>query len=296
MVKYRVGNIIIDSDEALSSDWECFAYDNKCSDGGEVAGCDGSGAQKIARKNAAENVCNNVIKLEHLQQLNRVSSCSGCTLDHPQFRTIQLEEGWIYEFKADNPCVMEVDKDYSQVKISDGAGQEYLLRLAVECRLIREGFISLHGACVISPNGEAIIFTGNSGVGKSTRAAAWKTALDLKMISGDRPLLDTKARVAYGVPWDGKEGIHVDLNAGISVIFNVIRADEDECQITKMGPFDALRVLLAQTFMPMWDTDLAAMAMGNLNQLINSGVRVANLVSSWDEAAARLAWAETQKM
>ena len=66
--------------------------------------------------------------------------------------------------------------------------------------------IAIHSSCIVS-NGEAIIFLGESGTGKSTHTRLWRENIqDAVLLNDDSPILriiDGKAWV-YGSPWSGK--------------------------------------------------------------------------------------------
>ncbi len=132
-----------------------------------------------------------------------------------------------------------------------------LMRIAFESRGFVGSRISLHSAC-IDVNGEAVAFTGVSGVGKSTRAAAWCEAVSAEFISGDRPTLhiDTDGTFACGVPWDGKEQIFRNVRHKLRAIIDVRRSDT--VYFRKLDSEQARRVLIKQVFVPMWDSQAAA--------------------------------------
>ena len=145
-------------------------------------------------------------------------------------------------------------------------GHRFLLRTAFECRFCYEGIVSLHAACV-EKDGFAVAFTGESGLGKSTRARAWVDELGAEWISGDRPAvrLEKDGSTACGVPWDGKEQIFRDVERPLKAIMEVRRSD---CNyVRRLSGEQARSLLMQQSFVPMWDTDAAVMAMANVRAL-----------------------------
>lgn len=144
-----------------------------------------------------------------------------------------------------------------------------LLRMALESIMICNSRVSLHSSC-IDVGGEAVAFTGVSGVGKSTRASAWVTADGAEIISGDRPVLSLSAKgvTAYGVPWDGKEQIFRNIGRPLKAILDVRRSDSD--YLRKLTSGQAQSVLMKQVFIPMWDTNLAVAAIMNIRKLSKS--------------------------
>ena len=81
----------------------------------------------------------------------------------------------------------------------------------------------LHSSA-ISVGGKAYLFSGPSGVGKSTHTALWKSAFpSARIINDDKPALRRIDGVwyAYGTPWSGKFDINRNARvpvAGIAIL------------------------------------------------------------------------------
>lgn len=142
----------------------------------------------------------------------------------------------------------------------------FLISVALQCLFIHHSILSLHASCV-ELGGCAVCFTADSGVGKSTRARAWVDGLGAEFISGDRPAirLEPDGSLACGVPWDGKEQIFRNVERPLKAILEVRRAPFT--RLRKLSPEQAFGVLIRQSFIPMWDTDTAALAMANVRRL-----------------------------
>jgi len=186
------------------------------------------------------------------------------------------DKTWMFQLAtSENTARLISDSDYQKFRLyatsSDkvDAKLQFLLRTAFECRFCFEGIVSLHAACV-EKDGYAVAFTGPSGTGKSTRAKAWEEALGAEWISGDRPAvrIEKDGSTACGVPWDGKEQIFCDVERPMKAILEV-RRSENGTYLRKLTGEQARKVLMQQTFVPMWDTDAAVMAMANVRRLID---------------------------
>ena len=181
---------------------------------------------------------------------------------------------WRYQLTKgpSTPCV-ETDDTYQDIVLYDrddlfsDKATRFLLRTAFECRFCYEGIVSLHAACV-EMGDFAVAFTGHSGLGKSTRARAWVEALGAQWISGDRPAvrLEKAGATACGVPWDGKEQIFRDVEKPLMCIMEVRRSPLN--YVRKLSEDQARQLIMQQSFVPMWDTDAAVMAMANVRQLV----------------------------
>lgn len=185
----------------------------------------------------------------------------------------RLNDGWFFHSKNTEKRGLYISSDYSKLKtlgkdnplimnIVDES--EWFIRLAIECVLARRGFISLHAAAV-EVQGEAYAFTGPSGMGKSTRAFAWGKAFDANLISGDRPLINVENLELFGVPWDGKEKCFRDVHYPLKAICEVRR--NSSVYIREMSFNQRRKLLMRQCFIPMWDTEIAAVQMANIIRL-----------------------------
>lgn len=197
---------------------------------------------------------------------------------------------WLLEDRSvSRRAHISVSKDYGHLSVHMEAPIDHesllrLLRLPLECRFIHQNALSLHAACV-EQGRRAVCFTGDSGVGKSTRAQAWIKALGAEFISGDRPAirLEKDGCTAHGVPWDGKEQIFRNVERPLHAILEVRRAPFT--RLRRLSADQAYRVLVRQCFIPMWDEDTAALAMGSVRRL-SRAVPVYRLFCGADPQAA----------
>ncbi len=188
----------------------------------------------------------------------------------PQFSVYRRDGAWLLETNKSEQLLIKPDYSEAFFYIPDKHAEELdvrltlLMRIVIECRLSFEGFVSLHSACVAKDE-KAFAFTGVSGMGKSTRAQIWHEELGALWISGDRPLVDTKNAVAFGAPWDGKEQYFNNVSYPLEFILDVRRSEKT--QVRKLSRAQALRVLMQQCFIPMWDSDVASIVMTNIYSL-----------------------------
>lgn len=166
----------------------------------------------------------------------------------------------------------------------DGAGEAFAncLRVALEAGLIWRDRMSMHAAAV-ELDGGAVLLTGGSGIGKSTRADILIERFGFTRISGDRPCVDagTSPMRVYGMPWDGKEQCCRPSDNELKCIIEVCRGKGDF--LKRLSPVQARRVMLARGFMPVWDEQTAARAL-NIAERIARNVPFYRLYCSPDEA------------
>ena len=201
-------------------------------------------------------------------------------------------DNYIYRY---NNAQLKIDKAYKKGslflyeiydKSSEQTTVQYLYRTVIECKAAKCGFVSLHSACV-EKDGFAVCFTGFSGLGKSTRANIWAANLSAEFLSGDRPGINTETGVAFGVPWDGKEGIYRNEQFPLKAVFDIRRGKTTT--LRRLSPIQRERILSQQCFYPMWDTETAYGVAINIKRLSQS-IPVYRLICDKTEAAAREAY------
>jgi len=112
--------------------------------------------------------------------------------------------------------------------------------------------LCLHAACVDTPLG-GILFSGPSGIGKSTQAELWCTCRGAKQINGDRPILSKEEGgwLAWGSPFAGSSGCHINENCPVRAI--VMLEQGPRCHIRRLNPSEAFREIWAGLTVHGWD-------------------------------------------
>ena len=189
----------------------------------------------------------------------------------------RLQDGWFFHSKETDQTGLYISEDYTYLKLLGNPyedateTEERYIRIAIECLLIHRGYLSLHAAAV-EYEGEVIAFTGPSGIGKSTRAYAWLDELNADLVSGDRPLVDARHGEIYGVPWDGKEACYRKVHYPLRAICDIRRSAS--VYIRNMSFSQRRLLLMRQCFLPMWDTETAAIQIANITQLAKNATIV----------------------
>lgn len=107
----------------------------------------------------------------------------------------------------------------------------------------------MHGAA-IAVNGKGYLFSGKSGVGKTTHIQKWLTRdPDTVVINGDKPLIRFLNDIFYvcGTPWSGKEYLNTNSMVPLKSIAFMTRSED--VSVTEIGFLQALRFLLNQVYM-----------------------------------------------
>ena len=150
--------------------------------------------------------------------------------------------------------------------------------------LAESGMLVLHSAYLLTREGEALLFSGPSGVGKSTQAALWERFAGGQVINGDRALLRPADGTAHGILYAGTSGICRNVSAPIRAILLLEQAEEN--QISRPRPREAFARLLSQCAYYPWDSASAARMTELAAQLVGA-VPVYRLACRKDESAVR---------
>ena len=124
--------------------------------------------------------------------------------------------------------------------------------IALEELLLHRDRLILHASFISSPWG-GILFSGPSGVGKSTQADLWTAHENCILINGDRPILGkTKAGwIAYGSPYAGSSNCFRNESCPIGAIALLEQGSTNMIRRLTVG--EAFHGLFAQTTVNSWN-------------------------------------------
>lgn len=117
------------------------------------------------------------------------------------------------------------------------------------------GMLVLHSAYIVTRAGGAILFSGPSGVGKSTQAALWERCAGARVVNGDRALVDVGKKTANGIFYSGTSGISENVTAPIRAI--VLLGQGSENRVFVPSPQAAFAGVLSQCAYYEWDASSA---------------------------------------
>ena len=170
-------------------------------------------------------------------------------------------EGNVNGFESSIPIDLEVDIRPEDIEYERSVGtnkncaDSYLEELAVY-RKIAEWMVSqntflFHGSC-IALDGQGILFTARSGVGKSTHAKLWCDYLGERVenINDDKPLIhvDDSGVTIYGTPYNGKH--HRGKNTAVPLKCICLLERNAENSTEEISKSEAFPYLLRQVYRP----------------------------------------------
>ena len=104
-----------------------------------------------------------------------------------------------------------------------------MLRIAFSQAVLLHGGISIHSS-VVALGGQAYLFLGSSGTGKSTHSAMWIYSFDgCELVNDDNPVLrlEDGRVVVYGSPWSGKTPCYRDVRFPVGGLVRLRQAKEN---------------------------------------------------------------------
>lgn len=143
---------------------------------------------------------------------------------------------------------------------------------------------ALHSASILYQN-QAWLFSGHSGMGKSTHTSLWNKLFDTPILNGDLNLLAflDGEPVIYGIPWCGTSGLSVSERYLLGGIVLLARDEQDSC--IELSP-DKKALLISQRLIsPTWNE---AMLHKNLKftEKLAKHIRVCQLKCTKKDSAA----------
>lgn len=135
--------------------------------------------------------------------------------------------------------------------------------------LLGHGGLVLHSSYIVY-QGRAILFSGPSGMGKSTQAALWSKYRDAEIINGDRALIrrgSDGSFWAHGICYSGTSGICKNVSAPLVAL--VLLAQGTENTVKTLSGLSAFRALLPRISYRTWDPEEVESATQILSALLS---------------------------
>ncbi len=127
----------------------------------------------------------------------------------------------------------------------------------------------LHASAILK-DGQAHLFIGKSGTGKSTHSRMWQQALpDAQLLNDDHPVVrchDNGEVIAYGSPWSGKTPCYRNLSAPLRGIIRIKRASHNK--LTRLKPIHGYASVMSSCAGVQWSKELASARATSLESII----------------------------
>lgn len=195
----------------------------------------------------------------HLGEASLLYECSAYCIYETEDKRYRVNKG--------GTTLLEREKKMSCISKLTGqrlGGNQLLCYLALEEPLLVYSAFYLH-ASFVKWKEKGIVFTGNSGVGKSTQADLWKQYMGADIINGDKTIIrrhvvnrdekEENSYRAYGSIYAGSSDIYRQESASVTAIVLLEQAEDNVLLPLKGG--EAFRHLYAQTLSNSWNEEFA---------------------------------------
>ncbi|MFC1834088.1 hypothetical protein ACFL2Q_05055 [Thermodesulfobacteriota bacterium] len=127
-----------------------------------------------------------------------------------------------------------------------------LFQIVMTTLIPRHSGMLLHAAGV-AVKGRGLLFLGSSGLGKTTMARLW--GKHATILSDERIILRMLNGQAWihGTPWHGELPEFSPLGVPLDAVFFL--GPRGENRVDPINPLQALKTLLAQSSLPVWDSE-----------------------------------------
>jgi hypothetical protein len=174
------------------------------------------------------------------------------------------EDSYLFLFptaKQISEAHLKKDASYARFYITPPFEEELQTDLFHAIRLIflylaqRHGMFAIHSSSILY-KGKAWLFSGHSGMGKSTHTKLWNTLYHTPFINGDLNLMTiTKdGPVIHGIPWCGTSEIYDTNTYPLGGIVLLGRADTDSCE--ELPPNEQSLFVMQRLISPSWTEEL----------------------------------------
>jgi hypothetical protein len=166
--------------------------------------------------------------------------------------------------------------------------------IAFEKILLVQGALILHASLIRWKN-EGILFTGRSGIGKSTQASLWAQEAGAEILNGDRTILKKTEGIwqAYGSPYAGSSRIWKNEKAQVKAIVTLEQGRD--CSVKRLSGGQAFRCLYAGMTLNTWNPTFMDKAITMISSL-GIEIPVYRLTCTPDGRAVKCLMAELQNM
>lgn len=201
-------------------------------------------------------------------------------------RIFRSDDAGVYalvEYAPDRQIRVLLRSDFADV---GRKGHVLLNLLCLEQLLLELDALMLH-ASFVCHQGRGILFSGPSGIGKSTQARLWEEYRGAQILNGDRAAIRPEEGVwrAYGLPLAGSSRIFRNASAPIAAIVVLRQAPHN--RIRPMSPPEAIRTLLPEFSIHRWDREFLDRVL-DLSTALLTAVPVYLLECTPDENAVQL--------
>ena len=186
---------------------------------------------------------------------SKENQCYG--IQYISQKQTQLMKSIFFSQKDKSQYLYATEDDYSRLcmNINERCDETTFLEL------LAVGFYSyislkeaiLMHASAVEYEGQGIVFTAASRVGKTTQAELWAKYKNAKILNGDKVFLkqEKDGIYAWGSPWKGSSPYARNESAKLRAIVVLEQAEENSIQ--KLNVLESMQYFVPHIFFPCWD-------------------------------------------
>ena len=189
------------------------------------------------------------------QDDSKENQCYG--IQYISQKQTQLMNSIFFSQKDKSQYLYSTEDDYSKLYMNmnekcDEATFLELLAVGFYSYISPKETILMH-ASAVEYEGQGIVFTAASGVGKTTQAELWAKYKNAKILNGDKVFLkqEKDGIHAWGSPWKGSS--HYARNESAKLRAIVVLEQAEENSIQKLNVLESMQYFVPHIFFPCWD-------------------------------------------
>ena len=149
----------------------------------------------------------------------------------------------------------------------------------------KNGYFAIHSASILYQD-QAWLFSGHSGMGKSTHTKLWHDLYDVPYLNGDLNLVgqEKDTLMVYGIPWCGTSNIYTTQNVKLGGIVLLGRSKENHLEPLSKS-LQILRVM-QRMISPSWNFNMLEQNI-QMATLIQEKTRIYYYLCTKEESACK---------
>ena len=142
--------------------------------------------------------------------------------------------------------------------------------IAFEKIMLENNAFILH-ASLIDYKKTGILFSGVSGIGKSTQAALWEKYAHADILNGDKVILKKTNNLLYGYgsPFAGSSGVFKNKKVPIKALV-FLEKTKNECEINEISGAKAFKNMYSQMIINIWNNEFVEKVISYIYEILGT--------------------------